>query len=379
MPAIAGASILPLKQRCAGRSLAGLGADQDRLRGVDRERRRRRDAGLALVVDGKGALQRLLADAQHAGARVGARPDAIPGVGAQGLADRDPGVADLERHALGRQHQREARAGLADRGARSRSAVRRPAGSARSAPRPTAPAAWQSVAAPSTMRVGAGPGVLDLRGEAAVELLGMILELGAAAGGIGIAANDADQRGVERAGPAARDLEGDRLAGAYRDAVGVADERCSHVVSPSSADIVAALQERIAMAKNLGRRTFAGRCNRRATARAARLGAGLSQQADPHDRAVRARRHDRPAGPHRRRASAERLGRQCRGREQERRRRQHRRGAGRQGAARRLHAAARHGRHRRHQPVPLQEDAVRHARRPSRRSRCSARSPTCSP
>ena len=86
-PAMRGASILPLKQRRAGRSVAALRADQDRLCRVERERWRGR-ARLALVVDGEGALQGLLADAQHAGRGIGAGPDAIPERDAQLLAGR---------------------------------------------------------------------------------------------------------------------------------------------------------------------------------------------------------------------------------------------------------------------------------------------------
>src|SRR5205814_9884764 len=66
----------------------GLGADHDRLRYVDRERCAGR-GGLAFIVDGVGAFQRLLANAQHAGGWIGARPYAIPGARAQLLAGED--------------------------------------------------------------------------------------------------------------------------------------------------------------------------------------------------------------------------------------------------------------------------------------------------
>ena len=73
-----------------GRAVLGrLGADQDRRGGVERQRHRRRGVGLALVVGGMGAFQRLLADAQGAGRRIGARPHAIPDARAQRLADHD--------------------------------------------------------------------------------------------------------------------------------------------------------------------------------------------------------------------------------------------------------------------------------------------------
>src|SRR5476651_1350426 len=84
--------------RAIGRLLR---ADQDRTVALERERRRRFCAHLALVVVGKGALQWLLAHADRAGRRVGAGPDTIPGVGAQRLADAHPGAADLQHHAVG--------------------------------------------------------------------------------------------------------------------------------------------------------------------------------------------------------------------------------------------------------------------------------------
>ena len=138
-PAIVGASILPLKQRRAGRSARALRADEHRLRGIDREALRRR-ARFALVVDGEGALQGLLADPHHAGGGIGRGPDAIPGAIAQLLADRRPRAAASpapcrRASAPARSPRRSWR-----RGARSRSAVRPRAGSARSALRPKAPA-----------------------------------------------------------------------------------------------------------------------------------------------------------------------------------------------------------------------------------------------
>ncbi len=108
-PAIAGASILPLKQRRAGRSAALSAPIEHRLRRVDRKALSRR-ARLALVVDGERALQGLLAHPHHAGRGIGPGPDAIPGAIAQLLADDDARAAAFQRHAVGRQHQREARA-----------------------------------------------------------------------------------------------------------------------------------------------------------------------------------------------------------------------------------------------------------------------------
>jgi len=61
-------------------------------------------------------------------------------------------------------------------------------------------------------------------GEAAVEQLGLVLELLRQAAGIGIAAHDAHQHGVVRSRPNARNLEADLFAGS--EAVkGLADRR----------------------------------------------------------------------------------------------------------------------------------------------------------
>ena len=211
MPVIAGASILPLKQRCAGRSLASSAPIRIGRGGLERQRCRCRDAGLALVVDCIGALQGLLADAQHAGRRVGARPDAIPDARAQGLADDDPRAADLQRHAFGREHQRKARAGLRiaarDHGLRSIGRQGRPDQRLdRQRLRQLEGARGLDQA------IGARPGMLQARGMDAVEHVGEIVEFLRRTIGVRIAAHDPDQRGTERAWPGARDLEGDLFA-----------------------------------------------------------------------------------------------------------------------------------------------------------------------
>ncbi len=91
-----------------GRPVGGrFGADHDRLRHIQR-RRLRGYARLALVVDREGALERLLADAQHAGGGIGARPHAIPDARAQLLAGDHARAAAFQRHPVGGQHQREA-------------------------------------------------------------------------------------------------------------------------------------------------------------------------------------------------------------------------------------------------------------------------------
>jgi hypothetical protein len=75
---------------------------------------------------------------------------------------------------------------------------------------------WQlRVDGPLDQRIGAGPGMLLARGEAAVEQLGLVLELLRRAAGIGIAAHDAHQHGVVRSRSHARNLEADLFAGAY--------------------------------------------------------------------------------------------------------------------------------------------------------------------
>ncbi len=77
-PTIGGASILPLKQRCAGPVGGGSPRRSAPAAAASTGRRRRLAARLALVVGAEGALQRLLADAQRAGLGIGAGPDAIP-------------------------------------------------------------------------------------------------------------------------------------------------------------------------------------------------------------------------------------------------------------------------------------------------------------
>ena len=229
-PAMRGASILPLKQRCAGRSVAASAPIRTGC-GASSARRGRRRAGLALVVDGEGALQGLLADAQHAGRRIGTGPHAIPDARAQLLAHHDARAAAFQRHAIGRQHQGEARAG---RGIAPRDHGLRPVlGQGRPDQRLDGERALQRhVPGAVDQRIGAGPGMLLARGEAAVEQFRLVFELGRQAGGIGIAADDAHQHGVVRAGSRAGNLESDFFAGAYRDAVGVAGQRCCHVCLP---------------------------------------------------------------------------------------------------------------------------------------------------
>ena len=104
------------------------------------------------------------------------------------------------------------------------------------------------------------------------------------------------------------------------------------------------------------------------------LRANLSEQARPHDRAVRGRRADRRDRAHRRVRSSRKasasssMSRTCR------RRRQHRHRAGREGAARRLHAAGRE--HRLHgQSEPLRQACPTTRSRILRRSRWWRRRP----
>ena len=98
---------------------------------------------------------------------------------------------------------------------------------------------------------------------------------------------------------------------------------------------------------------------------AARAGPGrLAEQAGAHRRALRARRHHRPDGAHRRRAVEPDLQADLRGREQGRRRRQPRRRRSGQGRARRLHLPDGHAGHAGDQPVPVPEDALRHRQGP---------------
>ena len=56
----------------------GLGADQQRCRRLEGQRAAHRSFGVAFVVGGEGAFQRLLADAQDAGLGIGTGPDAVP-------------------------------------------------------------------------------------------------------------------------------------------------------------------------------------------------------------------------------------------------------------------------------------------------------------
>ena len=307
-PAIDGASILPLKQRCAGRSP---GRPRRRSGSAARRRARAASARRARPRPRRRRQRRASAAAGRRAAcrcsRIGARPDAIPDARAQVLADRRPGRrrsrAPCPRaSAPARSPRRSCRIAARDHGLRS---VRR-AGSARSGLRRESACRqlrrpWRRRPARRSPARRAGRARRSGRRTARTWSSSLVRR----SGGIGIAANDAHQRGVERARARARDLEGDLLAGAYRDAVGVASQRCCHVVSPSSADIVAAHQERIAMTKMISPPSNPrGRCTRRADARAARLGAGAyPEQADPHGRAVRARRHHRPAGPHRGRST----------------------------------------------------------------------------
>ena len=209
-----------------------LGADQDGLWRVEGEGRRR-GIGLALVVDGEGALQWLLAHAQHAGRGIGAGPHAIPDARAQFLAHHDARIAAFQRHAVLCQHQREART---CRGFAPRDHGLRPVlGQGRPDQRLDRERALQRhVPGAPDQRIGAGPGVLLARGEAAVEQFGLVFEFGRQSAGIGIATDDAHQHGVIRARARARNLEGDLFAGPYRDAVGIAGQRCCHVCLPLS-------------------------------------------------------------------------------------------------------------------------------------------------
>ena len=100
-------------------------------------------------------------------------------------------------------------------------------------------------------------------------------------------------------------------------------------------------------------------CSVRLRPRSWRARAGLSQPADPPDRAVSGGRACRCSRATRGRRNVEVAGSACDRREPRGRRRQYRRRCGRKGGPRRLHAADVLGGDSDRQPVPLRQDAVR--------------------